>query len=297
MGAGTDWAQVATDYLATQAPEDDVANVLRRLSEIHPLEINEGLDPDRAVEAKPHATAFLLFAIRQAVVDHALSDEEVLTLRHLARVLRVQEGDLLNRHREDVRELLCQELERLLEDRAIDPAEAVHKVKLQEVLGLGYDQFVALTSPVIEKVIIDLIDELEPDPILGLTESDIRLFHQRLAALDSIYDLNARTTATGGRGGYLYLLLNPSMPGLIKVGRTARVPDQRVAELTNATGVPTPFILVYDVFVSDAEVAEKYVHAKLEQLGLRVADNREFFKASPSMAVTVMLEAREFSGK
>lgn len=293
MGADAEWARVAAEYLASHAPGNDVATLVRRLSEVHPIEITDALAMDRAEAAKPDATAFLLFAIRHAVADHALSDDEVSTLRHLARVLRVQEGDLLTLHGEEVSRLLSQEFERLLEDRTIDPVEAVHKVKLQELLGVGYDEFVALTRPVIENVIVDLIRELDPDPVRGLTEGEIHLFHQRLAALDSVYDLSPRTIATGGRSGYLYLLLNQSMPGLIKVGRTARAPDQRVAELTSATGVPTLFILVYDLFVLDAVAAERYVHAKFEELGLRVAENREFFAASPSAAVTLMLKARD----
>ncbi len=79
--------------------------------------------------------------------------------------------------------------------------------------------------------------------------------------------------------GFLYVLLNPAMPGLLKVGKTTRDPSDRVAELSSATGVPSPFVLAYQQPVIDCHAAEKWVHGELERAGHRVADNREFFSA------------------
>ena len=45
--------------------------------------------------------------------------------------------------------------------------------------------------------------------------------------------------------GYVYVLVNPSMEGYVKIGKTKRKPEVRVQELSQATGVPTPFILAY----------------------------------------------------
>ena len=41
--------------------------------------------------------------------------------------------------------------------------------------------------------------------------------------------------------GYVYILSNSGMPGLLKIGRTTRSVGDRVAELNSATGVPAPF--------------------------------------------------------
>ncbi len=38
--------------------------------------------------------------------------------------------------------------------------------------------------------------------------------------------------------GYIYIISNPSMPGLVKIGRTSRDPQTRLRELNSATGVP-----------------------------------------------------------
>lgn len=79
--------------------------------------------------------------------------------------------------------------------------------------------------------------------------------------------------------GYLYVLANSAMPGLIKVGKTTRTPSERAIELSCATGLPTPFIVVYEQFFQDCSAAESFVHTYLAQKGFRVSNKREFFNA------------------
>jgi hypothetical protein len=78
---------------------------------------------------------------------------------------------------------------------------------------------------------------------------------------------------------YLYALINPAMPGLVKVGKTTRDPADRVNELSSVTSVPTRFILVHTEVVNDCTAAEEWVHAQLELNNYRVSQNREFFSA------------------
>ena len=82
--------------------------------------------------------------------------------------------------------------------------------------------------------------------------------------------------------GYVYALINPSMPGLVKVGRTTRNPKDRALELSGATGVPTAFVVVYHEGFADCEEAEANIHLMLQREGLRVSSNREFFNAEIS---------------
>lgn len=91
--------------------------------------------------------------------------------------------------------------------------------------------------------------------------------------------------------GYVYALINPSMPGLVKVGRTERDPTVRVSELSGVTGVATPFILVFHQAFVDCELAERHAHAALERQGRRFAANREFFEVEPTTAVHAILAA------
>lgn len=97
--------------------------------------------------------------------------------------------------------------------------------------------------------------------------------------------------------GYLYVLSNPAMPGLLKIGRTDRQPEVRAREL-RTTGVPQHFVLEHFVQVEDAIHAEAQVHAYLQTKGARMSQDREFFSAELSVAVEVLdLVCAQSSGK
>ncbi len=87
--------------------------------------------------------------------------------------------------------------------------------------------------------------------------------------------------------GFLYIATNSSMPGLVKIGRTATSPTQRMSEL-HTTGVPTPFELEFVAKVPDAVQAEKRVHATLNLH--RISKGREFFRVSVTDAARRVLE-------
>ncbi len=53
--------------------------------------------------------------------------------------------------------------------------------------------------------------------------------------------------------GTIYVLVNPSIPGLVKVGKTTRSVDIRIKELSTVTGVPSQFILVYEETFKDVD--------------------------------------------
>ena len=87
---------------------------------------------------------------------------------------------------------------------------------------------------------------------------------------------------------YVYVLSNPAMPDLVKVGRTTNDPRQRVANLSAATGVPLPFELELVIEVTDATVYESALHNLLE--GSRVNPKREFFAIDVEDLRTVLSE-------
>ena len=77
---------------------------------------------------------------------------------------------------------------------------------------------------------------------------------------------------------YIYILENDRMPGLLKIGWTSRTPEERCAELSNATGVPTCFTVAHKVEVSSGREAEREIHVVLREY--RYSQNREFFHIS-----------------
>lgn len=77
--------------------------------------------------------------------------------------------------------------------------------------------------------------------------------------------------------GYVYVLSNPAMPGLVKIGRTTGDPEAR-ANAINQTGVPMPFKVECAVLFPDCVDAERCAHEFFD--ADRVSFNREFFKRS-----------------
>ena len=74
--------------------------------------------------------------------------------------------------------------------------------------------------------------------------------------------------------GFIYVLVNSSMPGLVKIGKTTRRPSDRVRELSGVTGVPTPFVVAYEEYFADCDEAETYLHSNLSNSGIRVSESR-----------------------
>ena len=87
---------------------------------------------------------------------------------------------------------------------------------------------------------------------------------------------------------YLYVLINRSLPGLVKIGRTDRTVGDRVRELSSHTGVPTEFQIFREFRVRDSVTAERAVHVRLKDY--RVSENREFFTIEPEIAAEVIEE-------
>lgn len=91
-----------------------------------------------------------------------------------------------------------------------------------------------------------------------------------------------------GKPGYIYILSNSSIADMVKIGRTSRLPDERVKELSSATGVPTPFKLEYKKKFNDCVRAEELVHKYLELNNKKVSNNREFFNVDKEEAIRVI---------
>ena len=88
--------------------------------------------------------------------------------------------------------------------------------------------------------------------------------------------------------GYIYILINPAIPGLLKIGKTSGTSEGRAAELSAVTGLPTPFVVACDWNTSDCDAAELEVHARLDTT--RYSKDREFFRLPLKEAIQVVSE-------
>ncbi len=93
--------------------------------------------------------------------------------------------------------------------------------------------------------------------------------------------------------GYVYILINPSLKGLLKVGQTKKDPEERAKEISQGTGVPTPYIVAFKEEFNDCELAERMIHIMLEEEGYRVSKNREFFEAEMSDIIRKIMIVKE----
>jgi hypothetical protein len=85
--------------------------------------------------------------------------------------------------------------------------------------------------------------------------------------------------------GYVYILTNVSLPGMIKVGRTLRDSRSRARELFT-TGLPTPFQVAFEIFSDEHEKLEGDFHQELHDF--RISSNREFFKYPLDKAIALL---------
>jgi hypothetical protein len=89
-----------------------------------------------------------------------------------------------------------------------------------------------------------------------------------------------------GMEGIIYLLSNPAMPGIIKIGKTTKEDVKvRMKELY-ASGVPLPFECVYAARVTNIDEVEKALHTAFSPD--RLNPKREFFEIEAGQAIAII---------
>lgn len=89
-----------------------------------------------------------------------------------------------------------------------------------------------------------------------------------------------------GNNGVVYVLTNPAMPGLVKIGKTTRTDvSARLNELYS-TGVPVPFECAYAARVENEAKVEKAFHQAFGPY--RLNPKREFFQIEPEQAIALL---------
>lgn len=84
----------------------------------------------------------------------------------------------------------------------------------------------------------------------------------------------------------VYVLTNPAMPGLVKIGKTSQLEIEERMKQLYGTGVPVPFDCAFACQVKDASEVEKALHFAFG--ATRINSSREFFKIEAERVVAVL---------
>ena len=84
----------------------------------------------------------------------------------------------------------------------------------------------------------------------------------------------------------VYILTNEAMPGLVKIGFTEGSVENRISNLSSATGVPLPYECYYAAEVDDMKRVESLLHQLFSEH--RINPKREFFRLDPEKVVLAL---------
>ena len=90
------------------------------------------------------------------------------------------------------------------------------------------------------------------------------------------------------RPHYIYILVNPSIPGICKIGYTTTTVFDRVKQINSATGVITPWYPVFSYKCPNGRMLEQEIHEELALMGMRVNDKREGFAIDTDSARAII---------
>jgi T5orf172 domain. len=88
--------------------------------------------------------------------------------------------------------------------------------------------------------------------------------------------------------GFVYVLSNEAMPGIVKVGMTTKLAEDRARQIFD-TSAPLPFDVEFRALTSHPREVEKHAHKMLKPF--RTHPKREFFRVSPDMAIDAVRNA------
>lgn len=84
----------------------------------------------------------------------------------------------------------------------------------------------------------------------------------------------------------VYVLTNPAMPGLVKIGSTSQTDHATRVSQLYTTGVPVPFDIEYACKVSNHVEVEAALHTAFAPQ--RINQRREFFRIEPDQAIAIL---------
>lgn len=85
--------------------------------------------------------------------------------------------------------------------------------------------------------------------------------------------------------GWVYVISNKAMPGILKIGYSTKDPKLRAAEL-NHTGSPYPYVVEYEMLIEEPYQIEQRIHKMLSSS----KEGKEWFRCSIREAITSIKE-------
>ena len=97
--------------------------------------------------------------------------------------------------------------------------------------------------------------------------------------------------------GFIYIMTNPVMPGLVKIGYATDA-EKRRKELSHASGVPADFV-IYATYAVPVKLADKKVHNLIIALNptLKFNPKKEFFTMEPETAYKILEALASIHGR
>lgn len=86
--------------------------------------------------------------------------------------------------------------------------------------------------------------------------------------------------------GFIYILNNPSLEGMVKIGATTKDPNDKCRELSSNPSIPTQFNIVYYLSSINPFKVVGIVHTILDEY--RVNKSRDFFKVDVAQTVNLI---------
>lgn len=85
---------------------------------------------------------------------------------------------------------------------------------------------------------------------------------------------------------YIYILVNKSVPNMVKIGMTTNTPVERARQISSATGVAIPWIPIFEFRCYRSDLLEAEIHEYFKEH--RVNKHREMFSVDTHTAQQVI---------
>lgn len=113
------------------------------------IELNQCLSGENMSidDIKPEALSLIIDYAKLILEDGIITKDETRIISMLKLFYRIKEGEFFEfGKKDDVTDVLLQQLRKLYSDNTIDKSEAVMKTELQELFGLCYDDFLEINN-------------------------------------------------------------------------------------------------------------------------------------------------------